>query len=78
MLNQKWQEQGLPALQLYHLGLDVKESHNLVKNYPARARALLSLLKEHVEQGRSTPGPRLSNDRDVQVLREGWDTSLIK
>ena len=29
-------KQGLPALQLYHLGLDVKESHNLVKNYPAR------------------------------------------
>ena len=71
-------KQGLPALQLYHLGLDVKESHNLVKNYPARARALLSLLKEHVEQGRSTPGPRLSNDRDVQILREGWDPSLIE
>ena len=64
-------KQGLPPMQLYHLGDDPGETKNLVAEHPERVRALIELLTQHVRNGRSTPGDSLSNDRTVRFLPAG-------
>lgn len=64
-------KQGLPPLQLYHLDEDPAETKNLVDEQPAKVRELMELLAEQVNLGRSTPGEKLSNDRDVKFLPAG-------
>ena len=62
---------GLPPMQLYNLADDPAETNNLVRDEPAKVKALLLLLDEQVQRGRSTPGHPLKNDRDVQFLPAG-------
>ncbi|MDG1889751.1 MAG: arylsulfatase [Verrucomicrobiota bacterium] len=64
-------QQGLEPLQLYFLGNDPAETHNLAGTKPEKVQHLLRLLAAHVEAGRSTPGAKLSNDRDVTFLPDG-------
>jgi arylsulfatase A len=66
-------QQALPFLQLFNLAVDPAETHNLIDVYPAKAQALLALLDDQVKRGRSTPGARLSNDREVTYLPEGFN-----
>ncbi len=54
-----------PFVQLFDLVADPTESQNLAAAYPERVDSMVRLLKAEMEQGRSTPGPRLSNDRRV-------------
>jgi arylsulfatase A len=61
-------QQGLPPIQLFHLGVDPGETHNLSAIYPEKVDALIGLLSTYVEEGRSTPGKAISNDRDIQFL----------
>ncbi|SMP58130.1 arylsulfatase A [Neorhodopirellula lusitana] len=60
-------KQGLPNMQLYHLGDDPAEQTNLVDQQPEQVEMLLALLDEQVANGRCTPGPPLKNDREVIV-----------
>lgn len=64
-------KQGLPPLQLFHLGEDPAETTNVAAQHPERVAELLLLLDGFVQAGRSTPGEPLANDREVAFLPEG-------
>jgi arylsulfatase A-like enzyme len=59
--------EGLPGMQLYHIGADVVERHNLVDQHPAVAQDLLHDLEAQVAAGRSRPGPAAANDVEVVI-----------
>jgi arylsulfatase A len=46
---------GLPPVQLYHLGDDPSERHNLQHEHPEVVTRLGRLLERYVAEGRSTP-----------------------
>jgi len=56
------QKQKLPPVQLYNLAEDPKESKNVAKQNPEIVQELTKLLRDTIENGRSTPGPRQKND----------------
>lgn len=63
-------KKGLPAMQLFNLKEDPAENNNLLKKYPGKVKALLALLNQQVANGRSTPGPKVSNDRKISIMAE--------
>jgi len=63
----KLERQGQPTLQLYDMTQDLSEQKNLANEMPERVRRLQALLKNQVEQGRSTPGPKQANDVAVTI-----------
>jgi arylsulfatase A len=60
-------QQNLPPVQLYDLHADPAERTNLSKQHPAEVSRLRELLEHYVRQGRSAPGPPLSNDVTVEL-----------
>lgn len=52
----------LPKFQLYNLAKDPQEENNEVANYPEIVQELHKLMKETLENGRSTPGEKQEND----------------
>ena len=62
---------GLPALQLFNLSKDVSEAENVAELYPEKVTTLLQILDDWVKNGRSTPGRKLANDREVTFLPKG-------
>ncbi len=61
---------GLPPWQLYDLEADPAETVNLVDAEPAVCRDLAAILEGYIREGRSTPGPRQANDREIEVPRQ--------
>lgn len=59
----------LPPMQLYDLGVDPGEQNNLVAQHPQRVEKMMAMLREIIEDGRSTAGPKLSNDVDVVMVK---------
>ncbi|MEM7144908.1 MAG: hypothetical protein AAF591_07210, partial [Verrucomicrobiota bacterium] len=57
-----------PFVQLYDLSVDPHEDNNVAEEHPERVEAMVKLLQEHVSTGRSTPGPALENDKNVQIV----------
>ncbi|MFT7515112.1 MAG: arylsulfatase A [Candidatus Omnitrophota bacterium] len=57
-----------PFVQLFNLADDPHEDHNLAAQYPERVEQMVRLLQRQIEQGRSTPGPKLSNDKPVRIV----------
>ncbi len=57
-----------PPAQLYDLGSDLGEKRNLYEQKTELAKKLLSHLREDVEKGRSTPGPKSGNDLNKIIL----------
>lgn len=55
-----------PFVQLFDLERDPGESRNLAAEHPGKVAELKALLDESISRGRTTPGPNLSNDRDVK------------
>ena len=51
-----------PFVQLFDLAADPGESKNLAAEYPERVRSMIELFDQQMTAGRSTPGPRQSND----------------
>jgi len=51
----------LPPFQLYKLDKDPGETENLVGEYPEIVDELSELLRQYIENGRSTPGPAQTN-----------------
>ena len=64
-------QQGLPKIQLFDLDQDRAEQNNVAEDNPEKVKALLQSLQELVDRGRSTPGPRLANDRQIEFLPQG-------
>lgn len=60
---------GLPAIQLYNMAEDPGEQLNLQAELPGKVAELVGLLEELVANGRSTPGPRQSNDAPVDIWK---------
>lgn len=52
-----------PFVQLFNLAEDPHEDRNLAAQEPERVARLVALLRRQINNGRSTPGPRLANDR---------------
>lgn len=57
-----------PFVQLYDLTIDPHEDHNLAADDPQRVEQMVALLRKQIENGRSTPGPRLNNDANVRIV----------
>ncbi|MEY2880198.1 MAG: hypothetical protein RLZZ15_2578 [Verrucomicrobiota bacterium] len=60
---------GLPEIQLYNLATDIAETKNLHAENPAIVARLRTLLDRYAADGRSTPGPRQSNDVPIDLLK---------
>ncbi|MGB0369962.1 MAG: sulfatase family protein [Opitutales bacterium] len=58
-------KQGLPKFQLYNMIKDPQETTNLYTQFPEVEKRLYDTLMEFIENGRSTPGPKLENDVPV-------------
>ncbi|MCB1066463.1 MAG: arylsulfatase [Verrucomicrobiae bacterium] len=56
-----------PFVQLFNLATDPHEDHNLAADHPARVASMVEALKGDIREGRSTPGPRLTNDKNVVI-----------
>ncbi len=56
-------------LQLYHLRNDPGETTNLAAEKPDVVRKMLADYKQILADGRSTPGPKLANDREIKAIR---------
>ncbi|MDC0252291.1 hypothetical protein OAK44_00565, partial [bacterium] len=54
--------------QLYNLASDPSETNDLADSYPDQVGRLVALLQEQVKNGRSTPGPKLENDKQVHIV----------
>ncbi len=67
-------KRNLPALQLFNLKEDRAERKNLVDDNPDKVNELLKQLSHEVEQGRSTPGNKVANDREITFLPAGVQT----
>jgi arylsulfatase A-like enzyme len=57
-----------PFVQLYNLASDPSETNDLADAHPDRVVQLVALLQEQVKNGRSTPGPKLENDKQVHIV----------
>ena len=57
----------LPSTQLFDLTADLAEQNNLVAENPAKVKELTRLLRSTIENGRSTPGKKQENDRQVEL-----------
>jgi len=57
-----------PFVQLFNVAKDPHEDNNLAANQFERVEKMVLLLKEQIEHGRSTPGPKLKNDKNVIIV----------
>lgn len=58
-----------PFLQLFHLDDDPGETTNLAAEHPERVKSMIASLRTVLENGRSTPGPKLENGREMKVFQ---------
>ncbi len=57
-----------PFVQLFDLAKDPHEDTNLAAVHPERVEQMVAVLHEQIANGRSTPGPNLKNDKNIQVV----------
>jgi len=57
----------LPPVQLFDLSADIEEQDNVFDKHPDVVRSLTALLQQYIDEGRSTPGERQSNDRSIKL-----------
>ncbi len=71
-------ELGLPEVQLYDLEADPAEKENVQAEHPAEVRRLTRKLEQIVCEGRSTRGPRLNNDVQVDLWKHAEKASVVR
>ena len=59
-----------PFVQLFNLANDLHEDHNVAADHPDRVAAMVAVLEEHIQNGRSTPGPTLKNEKNVLIHQQ--------
>jgi arylsulfatase A-like enzyme len=59
---------GMPDVQLYDMLNDPSESTNVQSAHPDVVDKLTQLMEQYIENGRSTPGPKQTNDALVQRM----------
>jgi arylsulfatase A len=59
----------LPSTQLYDLANDIGEQDNLAAQHPEVVERLTRLLEKYIADGRSTPGPRQTNDVPITIRK---------
>jgi arylsulfatase A-like enzyme len=57
-----------PFVQLFNLANDPHEDNNLASQHPEQVSEMVALLQKQVAEGRSTPGPKLGNDKHVKIV----------
>ncbi|PWJ57611.1 arylsulfatase A-like enzyme [Dyadobacter jejuensis] len=65
------QKKDLPEIQLYNILADEGEQHNVYQENPAVVAKLTKKLMKIIDDGRSTPGSRRSNDVPIDVYKKG-------
>ncbi|MEM1295219.1 MAG: arylsulfatase, partial [Verrucomicrobiota bacterium] len=60
---------GLPPVQLFDLSVDPGEENNLAAAHPDRVEAMKAMLQKIIDDGRSTPGPKLENDAEIVMIK---------
>ena len=63
----KLEAEGKPTVQLYDITKDIGEQKNLAAGMPKKVESMRALLKKQVEDGRTTPGPKQSNDVPITI-----------
>lgn len=63
-------KEGLPTEQLYNMSNDKEERHNLAQDNPEKVKELRQTLQHLIDRGRSTEGPKVSND--AKIVLEKW------
>ena len=66
-------KQNLPVIQLYNLKSDPAESKNLYLQNKDKVKELYTLLKKYVEDGRSTPGKKQSNEGETVFIPKNFE-----
>ena len=61
---------GLPPVQLYDLSKDIGEQTNEGATYPEIVARLTKLLEQYVADGRTTPGPKQTNDTRIELWKD--------
>ena len=61
----------LPLVQLFDIGKDVGEQHNLQGEQPEVVARLTAILEKFVADGRSTPGPTQANAVPIDIWKAG-------
>lgn len=56
-------------VQLFDLATDPGEQNNLAEEEPERVKKMTAALQSMIDQGRTTPGPALSNDVAVEMIK---------
>lgn len=56
------EDDGLPRFQLYDLSVDIGETNNVITGHRELALELKNRLKKYIQNGRSTPGEKQSNN----------------
>ena len=56
-------------MQLYDLSSDIAESKNVQAEHPEIVASLTTLLEQYVANGRSTPGPKQTNDTTIVIKK---------
>jgi len=59
----------LPPVQLFDLADDPGETKNLQAIHPERVEAMKGMLSRIIDNGRSTPGPKLQNDAKIVMIK---------
>lgn len=70
--------EGLPPFQLYDLVADPAEKNNLAGRHPDVVHRLGTLLREQIENGRSTPGAAQPYDRKAVWPQTAWMEAFTK
>lgn len=68
--NAQGYRQGLPEVQLYDMGSDVRETTNVEAGHPDVVQRLTELMKQYVRTGRSMPGRPEDNDVPVKLFKQ--------
>jgi len=64
---EKLEDKGKPTVQLYDMTKDIGEQENLAASMPEKVKSMKALLIKQVEDGRTTPGPKQTNDVPITI-----------
>ena len=63
----KVEKEGKPTVQLYDMTQDLGEQKNLAASMPQKVGGMRTLLQKQVNEGRTTPGPKQTNDAAITI-----------